>query len=164
VAELMVSRVGFSFSDFYEANFGALLVQINAYVGNISEAQDIVQEAFSKAWPRWEKISLYEEPVGWVRRVAWNIAVSRWRRTKVALSFQRNQRPVHVAGPDPDRVMLEAALAKLPSNQRRAVILHYITGMTSAEIAAECDVPEGTVKSWLHRARNALSEQLGDSQ
>jgi RNA polymerase sigma-70 factor (ECF subfamily) len=57
-------------------------------------------------------------------------------------------------------VVLTDALAKLPTNQRRAVILHHLAGLSIAEIAAECDVPEGTVKSWLHRGRAALAAQL----
>jgi RNA polymerase sigma-70 factor (ECF subfamily) len=152
--------VGLRFDDFYAVHYAQLVVQINAHTGDLHEAQEAVQEAFCRAWPRWETISTYGDPVGWVRRVAWNVATSRWRRARAALSFSRRQRPDVVEGPGPDRVVLTDALAKLPTNQRRAVILHHLAGLSIAEIAAECDVPEGTVKSWLHRGRAALAAQL----
>ncbi len=63
-------------------------------------------------------------------------------------------------GPGPDRVALTAALARLPANQRRAVVLHYLADLSVTQIAAQEDVPEGTVKSWLHRGRAALAAQL----
>lgn len=59
--------------------------------------------------------------------------------------------------------MLIAALATLPEKQRRAVVLHYLGDMPIADVAASEGVPEGTVKSWLHRARQALAIQLTDN-
>jgi DNA-directed RNA polymerase specialized sigma24 family protein len=47
------------------------------------EAQDVVQEAFCRALTQWREISTYEEPVAWVRRVAWNLATSQIRRSLV---------------------------------------------------------------------------------
>jgi RNA polymerase sigma-70 factor (ECF subfamily) len=148
------------FSDFYAATFTGLTVQLTAYVGDVAEAQDVVQEAFCRAWARWDRISEYEDPTAWVRRVAWNIATSRWRRLRTAVSFARRQRLESVDGPGPDRVALERALAALPETHRRAVILHHLAGLPVAEIAADCEVPEGTVKSWLHRGRTELGVQL----
>jgi RNA polymerase sigma-70 factor, ECF subfamily len=148
------------FEDFYAANFHDLAVQLTPYVGDLSEAQDVVQEAFCRAWPRWDKLSGYDDPAGWVRRVAWNIATSRWRRMRTALSFARRQRLETVREPSSDRVALDRALAGLPPKHRRAVILHYLVGLTVAEIAADCDVSVGTVKSWLHRGRAALHARL----
>jgi len=63
-----------SFEEFYAAHYTRLTVQVGAYLGDLVEAQDVVQEAFSRAWPRWESISRYEEPAAWIRRVAWNEA------------------------------------------------------------------------------------------
>jgi RNA polymerase sigma-70 factor (ECF subfamily) len=136
--------------------------RINAYVGDLVEAQDAVQEAFCRAWSRWERISDYEDPAGWVRRVAWNLATSQWRRARRSMIFTRQLRTEPVEGPGPDRIVLAEALASLPRNHRRAVILHYLGDLSVAEIADECGVAEGTVKSWLHRARAALSARLID--
>ncbi|MEV6601316.1 sigma-70 family RNA polymerase sigma factor [Actinoplanes sp. NPDC051346] len=151
-----------SFDELYAAHYSDLTVQLYAYFGDRQEAQDVVQEAFCRALARWRAVSRYDDPVGWVRRVAWNLAVSGWRRRRTALNFLRRQRASEdqIDGPGPERVALVAALATLPATQRRAMVLHYLADMTIAEIAERENVAEGTVKSWLHRARAALAARL----
>jgi RNA polymerase sigma-70 factor (ECF subfamily) len=151
-----------SFDELYAAHYADLTVQLYAYFGDRQEAQDVVQEAFCRALARWRTVSRYDDPVAWIRRVAWNLAVSKWRRARTALTFLRRQRTGEgqVAGPGPERVALVAALGTLPPVQRRAMVLHYLADMAVAEIAAREGVPEGTVKSWLHRARVALAAHL----
>ncbi|OLE23116.1 MAG: RNA polymerase subunit sigma-70 [Actinobacteria bacterium 13_1_20CM_3_71_11] len=148
------------FSEFYAAHFHSLTVQLFAHTGDLNEAQDVVQEAFCRALARWSRIVTYDDPVAWVRRVAWNLATSRWRRVRTAVAFAKRQREEQVAEPSPDRVVLVAALARLPERQRQAVVLHYLADLPLAAIALELGVAEGTVKSWLHRARTALADQL----
>ena len=148
------------FDGFYAAAFPRLTGQLYAFTGDHGEAQDVVQEAFCRAWPRWDKLSGYDDPAGWVRRVAWNIATSRWRRMRTAASFLHRQRVGVVEGPSPDRVALDRALAALPDNQRRSVVLHHVAGLSVPEIAAEWGMPEGTIKSWLHRGRTTLHAAL----
>ncbi|GAA0795092.1 RNA polymerase sigma24 factor [Spirilliplanes yamanashiensis] len=150
------------FDELYAAHYADLTVQLFAYFGDRQEAQDVVQEAFCRALARWSSVSRYDDPVAWVRRVAWNLAVSRWRRARTALGFLRRQRVAEpqVDGPSPERVALVRALATLPGVQRRAMVLHYLADLTVAEIAQREGVAEGTVKSWLHRGRAALAVQL----
>jgi RNA polymerase sigma-70 factor (ECF subfamily) len=150
------------FDELYAAHFADLTVQLYAYFGDRQEAQDVVQEAFCRALARWSTVSRYDDPVAWVRRVAWNLAVSKWRRARTALGFLRRQRAVEprVEGPSPERVALVAALATLPDVLRRAMVLHYLADLPIAEIAEREGVPQGTVKSWLHRGRAALAAQL----
>ncbi|MEQ4305965.1 SigE family RNA polymerase sigma factor [Plantactinospora sp. B6F1] len=148
------------FDAFYQAHFRALTVQLCAYTGDLGHAQDLVQEAFCRAFSRWQKIVRYDDPVAWVRKVAWNLATSRWRRLRTAQLFLRRQRAEHVPAPSLDRVALEAALALLPPHHRRAVVLHHLADMPISEIARQEGVAEGTVKSWLHRGRAALATHL----
>ena len=148
------------FDALYHAHFRPLTLQLAAYCGDLSQAQDLVQEAFCRAFARWSRVSRYDDPVAWVRRVAWNLAASRWRRLRTAQSWLHHQREEHVPGPDPDRVALTSALAQLPTSQRRAVVLHYLADLSVMQIAEQEGVPEGTVKSWLHRGRAALAAQL----
>lgn len=150
------------FDELYAAHYADLTVQLYAYFGDRQEAQDIAQEAFCRALARWSAVSTYDDPVAWVRRVAWNLAVSKWRRARTALSFLRRQRVVEpqVDGPTPDRLDVMAALATLPGAHRRAMVLRYLADMSVAEIADREGVAEGTVKSWLHRSRAALAAQL----
>ncbi|MER7004517.1 SigE family RNA polymerase sigma factor [Dactylosporangium sp. NPDC000555] len=152
------------FEDFYAAHFRPLSIQLFAYTGDMATAQDMVQEAFCRALARWKRVAAMDDPAAWVRRVAWNLATSRWRRTRVAAQFARRQREEHVAAPSPDRVALAQALSTLPAQQRRAVILHYLADLPIGDIARQEGVAEGTVKSWLHRGRIALAAQLTDKE
>lgn len=151
-----------TFEDFYGAHFHALTLQLYAYTGDLGDAQDITQEAFCRAFARWSRLSGYEDPVAWVRRVAWNLATTRWRRNRVASVFLRSQREQHVAEPSPDRIVLVQALTVLPANQRRVFVLHYLADMSIVDIAEQEGLPEGTVKSTLYRARAALADRLAD--
>ena len=154
------------FDAVYAAQYADLTVQLYAYFGDRQEAQDVVQEAFCRALRRWSTVSRYDDPVAWVRRVAWNLAVSRWRRSRTALSFLRRQRPQEpqVAGPTTDRIELVEALATLPAAQRRAMVLHYLGDLSLSEIAERESVAIGTVKSRLHRGRAALAVQLNQPE
>ncbi|MEV6299220.1 SigE family RNA polymerase sigma factor [Actinoplanes sp. NPDC051861] len=151
-----------SFDELYAAHYADLTVQLYAYFGDRQEAHDVVQEAFYRALVRWNRIAGYDDPVAWIRRVAWNLAVSRWRRARLALSFLNRQPRAepHTEGPSPERVALVAALGTLPDAHRRAVVLHYLADMSIAEIAQREAVAIGTVKSWLSRGRSALATAL----
>jgi RNA polymerase sigma-70 factor (ECF subfamily) len=150
------------FAEFYGSSFDQLCVQLYVHTGDLAEAQDVVQEAFCRALARWDRIAFYEDPVAWVRKVAWNLATSRWRRVRTAMTFANRQRHETAPGPDGDRVDLVAALAALPPRQRQAVVLHYLGDVAVAEIAEIIGAAEGTVKSWLHRARRQLQGKLGE--
>ncbi len=154
---------GRDFAEFYAARFRGLTVALYAYTGDLAAAQDYVQEAFCRAYPRWDRLSAYDDPGAWVRRVAWNLAVSRWRRVRRDIAAARGYRQPVVEGPTPDRVALVAALATLPPRQRRAVVLFHLADLPVAEIAAQEGVAEGTVRVWLHRGRVALSAQLTET-
>ncbi|SDT71515.1 RNA polymerase sigma-70 factor, ECF subfamily [Actinoplanes derwentensis] len=152
-----------TFDEVYAAHYTGLTVQLYAYFGDRQEAQDVAQEAFCRALARWSTVAGYDDPAGWIRRIAWNLAVSRWRRARTALNFLRRERPEEALadGPSGVWVALVAALGQLPATQRRAMVLHYLGDQPIAEIAAREGVAVGTVKSWLHRARTTLAGQLG---
>ncbi|WP_245563413.1 RNA polymerase sigma factor [Longispora albida] len=153
------------FAELYRANFRELSAQLYVYLGDLPEAQDAVQEAFCRAWVRWGRISRYDDPVTWVRRVAWNLATSRFRRLVTARRYAHLHREEPHAGPGPERVALMTAMAGIPANHRKALVLHYLAGLPVAEIAEACRVREGTVKTWLYRGRAALAERLrGDEK
>jgi RNA polymerase sigma-70 factor (ECF subfamily) len=148
------------FEEFYATHFRKLVLQVNAYFDDLEQAQDVVQEAFCRALDQWKKISAYQDRAAWIRRVAWNLAISQYRNKKVARKYLAKQREESASGPGPERVALVAALSEIPEKQRRAVILHYIGDLSISQIAEQENVPEGTVKSWLARGRSALFTQL----
>jgi RNA polymerase sigma-70 factor (ECF subfamily) len=154
------------FAEFYAATFHALTAQVYLHTGDLAEAQDVAQEAFCRALIRWREVAEFDDPMAWVRRVAWNLATSRWRRMRRGMELLHRQRiEVEAPGPTEDRVALERALQLLPDRHRQAVILFYLEDLTIAEIAALTGAAEGTVKSWLFRARTTLAAHLfhGDS-
>lgn len=152
------------FAQFYAAQFRGITIQLFAYTGDFPLAQDLAQEAFTRAVMRWDTVRTFDDPAAWVRRVAFNLASSRWRRSRVAAAYLKRQREEHVEGPSPDRVVLARALATLPDRHRRAVILHYLADLSIADIAVQESVSANTVKSWLHRGRAELAAQLGDQK
>ncbi|NUT08113.1 MAG: SigE family RNA polymerase sigma factor [Hamadaea sp.] len=149
------------FAEFYASNFHSLTTQVYLHTGDLAEAQDVAQEAFCRALIRWREVGEYDDPTAWVRRVAWNLATSRWRRMRRGMELLHLHRiEVETPGPTPDRVALHRALRLLPERHRQAVILFYLEDLTIAEIASLTGAAEGTVKSWLHRARTTLAEHL----
>jgi RNA polymerase sigma-70 factor, ECF subfamily len=150
------------FADLYAAHFQSLTVQLYSYCGDLASAQDMVQEAFCRALDKWKRVASYDDPVAWIRRVAWNLATSGWRRRRTAQRYLEQQRLEHVEPPSPNRVVLTQALAKLPEQQRRAVVLYYVADLSVDQIAEQEQVAAGTVKSWLHRGRTALAAALAE--
>jgi RNA polymerase sigma-70 factor, ECF subfamily len=150
------------FDEFYAANFDSLTLQLCAYTGDLAFAQDLVQDAFCRALPRWQTISMYDNPTAWVRRVAWNLAKNRFRQARRALAAAARLRPATVDAPTADRVDLVRALAKVPARSRRVFILYHIADLSIADIAVQEQAAENTVKSWLRRARLVLAEELAE--
>jgi RNA polymerase sigma-70 factor (ECF subfamily) len=152
------------FTELYRAHGGRLVVQLFAYTQDLALAEDLVQEAFCRALARWSHLTRYEDPIGWVRRVAWNLATSNWRRSRRGRDVAGRLAEQHrtVPGPSPERIVLLQALATLPVPQRRAVIMYYLGDMSVSEVAQIEGTSENTVKQRLHRARAALAEKLVD--
>jgi len=145
---------------FYRATYPRLVGELVLLTGDREEAQDVAQEAFARLCPRWERIRTYDAPEAWVRTVAIRLAVSRWRRARVAVAGAlRMAAPRPLPGPS-DELDVVAALAALPLPQREVVVLHHVAGMPVDEIAERLGAPVGTVKSRLARGRAALAEQL----
>jgi RNA polymerase sigma-70 factor (ECF subfamily) len=129
--------------------------------GDLSAAQDLTQEALLRTWVRWPRISSYDDPQAWTRRVLYNLAVSKNRSDRVRQQTT-GEVPRSSPAPDETHLMVAAALRSLPENQVRALVLHDGAGMSIGQVAAEMKVPEGTVKSWLSRGR-ALAAKAIDS-
>jgi RNA polymerase sigma-70 factor, ECF subfamily len=152
------------FTDFYAASFRRLVGQLYVMTGDSAEAQDVVQEAFVRAWAHRGKLDPRSSPEAWVRATAWRIAVSRWHRARLGSLLIRSQPPPRAAdGPGPDRVALIEALRRVPPEQRRALVLYHLCDLTVAQIADETGVPAGTVKARLARGRAAMAPYLADS-
>jgi RNA polymerase sigma-70 factor (ECF subfamily) len=135
-----------------------LVVQLYAVTGDLSEAQEAVQEAFIRAMAVPGRFAGLDDPESWLRRVAINIARSRHRRRRTLDALlRRTGPPPVVADPSPDHVVLMTALRRLPRGQRDALALHYLVDLPIEEVAAALGTTVGTIKSRLSRGRRALA-------
>lgn len=145
----------------YLEHVGGLVRALTVVCGDRETAADCVQEAFLRAHQRWESLAGYEDPIGWIRHVALNLARDvhrRRRRSRVAQARLQSE-----AGRHGDRVAtaepidaLAAELAVLPPRQRAALALRYVEGLTVREIATALGISEGAVKFHLHAGRERL--------
>lgn len=151
--------------ELYAASYQRLVIQLFAFCGEMSEAEDAVQEAFVAAIRRQRELARIHRPEAWLRTVAMNRVRSRWRHASVVRKFQATvpgpQAPVEVG---PEHVALVTALGALDEDQRTVVVLHHLADLGTGDVALELGIPEGTVKSRLARARARLAELLGEGE
>ncbi|BBH71304.1 RNA polymerase sigma24 factor [Actinoplanes sp. OR16] len=149
------------FDDFYRDTSARMVRYGYALTGDLAEAQDLVQEAYTRAWRRWATVSAHPAPDAWIRLVLARLATDRRRRLRgwwAAMS--RTGPPEPVRPPAEDTVLVTAALRQLPDHLRQALALHYLFDLPVAEIAAETGAPVGTVTSWLSRGRKEMAALL----
>jgi RNA polymerase sigma-70 factor (ECF subfamily) len=147
----------------YHACYRRLVTQLYAFTTDLTEAQDVVQEAFARAAARPGGFIGIDNPEAWLRTVAVNVVRRRWRRRKLLDLILLRERAVqrHVeAGPSPERTDLTEALDAIPRTYREVIVLHYYADLSVEEISAALGVPGGTVKSRLSRGRAALAQRL----
>ena len=151
------------FDEFYAASFRRIVGQVYAMTGSLAESEDSVQEAFARAWQRWGLVHEYRDPEAWVRTVAYRISVSSWRKTANRLRAHRRAEPSdEIPGMNPDRLALMRALRAISAEQRQAIVLHHVVGLSVEEIAHEIGAPSGTVKARLARGRRALAPHVSE--
>ncbi|MFI5888836.1 SigE family RNA polymerase sigma factor [Actinoplanes sp. NPDC051513] len=150
------------FDAFYRDTARRLARYAYGLTGDPAETQDLVQEAYARAWQRWRRLSGYENQEAWLRLVVNRLAADRWRRLGVRRARPApDPAPTYSPAPSENTVLLVGAMRTLPLIHRRALALHYLLDRSVAEIAAETGVSTGTVKSWLSRGRDGLAAALG---
>jgi len=157
-----VTGVSSEFTSFYESEAPRLIRSVALVTGDAALAEDAVAEAFARAWSRWSQVRRHDRPVAWVMRVAINESRSRFRRRAV-----ERRRGHEVAQPalvhDPDASSARAlwdAVRQLGRRERTLIALRYVADLSQPEIAELLGIPQGTVVSGLHRARQQLERTL----
>jgi RNA polymerase sigma-70 factor, ECF subfamily len=125
-------------------------------------AEDALQEAFTRAALAWPRIAGYEDPAGWVRRVAVRRILNE-RRSSRRRHAAMERLPVRSETADGDHestIDLARAIRALPKQQRVALTLFYLGGLTSAEAGDAMGISAGAVRFHLHEARARLRDLI----
>ena len=134
------------------------------------EVEDLVQDVYIRAWRALPSYRGEASPMTWLYRIAVNAgrdAIARRQLDRKRLVTEPDEViEIRPASHDPQRdaltreenLALQAAIDELPAERREMIILADIEGMSMEEISAVLEIPEGTVKSRLHRAREALRD------
>lgn len=130
--------------------------------GDLAAAEDATQEAFAQAWVRWSRISRYDNPGAWVRRVAINKLRNAHRsRLRGEAAIERmDSESSSASSPTEPESDLVVGLQRLPYKQRLCAVLYYVDGLNTAEVAQAMGISQGSVSQHLNRARTALRAYL----
>ncbi len=139
----------------FDAEYGRLVRSLGVAFDPV-DAADAVQEAFIEADRRWGEVSRFDDPAGWVRRVALNRLLNGRRNRRRRREILETIRPTLDSDLAADLLDLRRSVAALPDRMRAAVCLHYLADLPVDEVAVALEVSAGTVKSNLHDARIRL--------
>jgi RNA polymerase sigma-70 factor, ECF subfamily len=147
-------------------------------LGNENEAQDVAQEVFLRAWSHWHELRDTNAAGGWLKTVARNLCLNHLQRHRARWtsfsSLAREDDDGELREPDfaaedvmeselltaDQRRILDDAIAKLPRDQRAALVLYHFEDLDYADIAVQLKVSLGKVKTDIFRAREALRKKL----
>jgi RNA polymerase sigma-70 factor (sigma-E family) len=152
------------FAEFYRETKDECLFTVLVSVGDPDTAQELVAEAYARAWASWRAVSRHPAPRAWVVRTALNAKISWWRR-------RRREVPVPDPGSVADRPTADgggssvdprimAALLRLPARQRQVVALRLFLDLDTDHTARVLGIAPGTVQAHLGRAIAALRADL----
>lgn len=137
---------------FFRAEFPAVMRAVQLMVSDRSVAEEVTQDAFAQLYRHWPRVSGYERPDAWVRRVATRLAVR-------AVRHERLQRAVRLQGSaeyhdDLVDVDLQRALRDLPPMQRAAVVLYYLEDRPAGDVAEILGCAVATARVHLFKVAN----------
>ncbi|WP_210521007.1 RNA polymerase sigma factor [Hymenobacter terricola] len=160
----LLARDEKAMAQFYQQYRPALLAAILRIVRNRQSAEDVLQEGMVKVW---FAIASYDATHGrlftWAARICCNTAIDhirtgRFRQTARTASLEDTAVMQYAAPTDfrPEHIGVPDLLLGLRPEYRQVMDLMYLQGFTQVEAATEMNVPLGTVKTWVGRARHLL--------
>jgi len=147
---------------------------------NVGDAEDLVQEAFVKAYRFWDKFELGSNCRAWLFKIMTNVFINEYRsksRSPMSVNvddiddnYLYGQLAANSSGDNPEKELfakivdndVKKAIDELPEDFRIVVVLSFIEGFSYQEIAEIANLQLGTVKSRLHRGRKLLQKELLD--
>ncbi|MGI8797663.1 MAG: SigE family RNA polymerase sigma factor [Acidimicrobiia bacterium] len=149
----------------FRARYESLVGLARLLLDDRGQAEEVVQEAFARAYDRWGRIRNRDDALPYVRRAVVNLARGGLRR-RVTARRHRAEPPPDEASAEAEAVRAEGerhvveAVRSLPRRQRECVVLRFYLDSSTAETAAALGVSEGSVKTHVHRALGALAREL----
>ncbi len=150
-----VNTLGFEawYGDVYPRLRTALMLSL----GDDDVADESTDEAFARAFEKWDRVSAMDSPTGWLYRVGFNVARRRLRRRSLERRLLRREPIGHVEAPAGE---MWAVVADLPERQRVAVVLRHVGQLREIEIAEVMGITRGTVSATLRAAYRSLRVEL----
>ena len=154
-----------SFDSLYRAEYAGVVRLAFVLTGRADLAEEHTQEGFLAAHRNWPKVSRYENPAGWVRRVVVNRCVSTARRRATELRLLARLRhepspPVELSPPTDE---LWSLVRRLPRRQAQVLALAFLEDRSVAEISSILDCSEDTVRTHLRRGRLTLADWIEEA-
>jgi len=153
-----------TFGTFYRSQYHAVVALAYALTGKAPVAEELAQDAFLVTYRNWGRISGYEVPGAYVRRVVTNMSVSFTRRLGAqarALARLASRTPTWTAPLEQPDADFWRSVRSLPPRQAQVLVLRYLEDRSSAEIAQILGCSEATVRVHLHNGRLSLASRLG---
>jgi len=153
-----------SFDDFYADEYTEVVRLAVMLTGRADVAEELAQDAFVAAYRRWSRVSRYDDPAGWVRRVVTNRCISSGRRyvaelrSVARLRGRRNRHEDAAALADDE---LWAVVRGLPRRQAQVIALAFVEDRSVRDIAGILGCGEETVRTHLRRGRRTIAAELG---
>jgi RNA polymerase sigma factor (sigma-70 family) len=150
------------FDTWYEEQHPRVLAALTVASGRPDVAADATDEAFVRAYERWERVRRMDSSGGWLYRVALNDLRRRCRRQAIERELLRRHPPPPPVAPSVPAPQVWDAVRRLPTRQRTAVALRYILDLPEAEVARVMGVSRGSASASLATARRSLEAWLAD--
>jgi RNA polymerase sigma factor (sigma-70 family) len=148
------------FEEFYDGSRSRCLRAVMACVGDPVLAEDLVAEAFTRAWMSWPKVSRHPAPEAWVVRTALNTSVSWWRRSRREIPLADHDVATSVQASNQLDEAVRVALLRLPGRQREVIALRVFLDLDTDATARALGIAPGTVTAHLSRAISAMRASL----
>ena len=150
-----------TFEAFFDEHYEPVRRSLAVAFGDPVVAEELAQDAFTRALSSWRRVSQMDRPAGWVYVVA--LRAGR-RKRPTAPATERDASAPDIAEQVAQDVTLGATIARLPERQRVALVLRYLADLPIADVALAMDCAVGTVKSTLHAALARLGVDMQEQE
>jgi RNA polymerase sigma-70 factor (ECF subfamily) len=157
----LIVAVPDNFEAFYLTHWRRLVAALAWTMPAGEDPEDVAQEAFARAFSRWSHVGSHARPDAWLFVTAYRLALRGRQRGALRRGREQGVGPRQSDPEEPtSSVFLQQALGTLQPRQRAALLLRHYYGLSTKETARLLRCREGTVKSLLSRARDALRSDI----